>query len=85
MVLIVSELRFYVIQEILVGQIAQESTGRSGFGYDPIFYIAHKRKTVGEMRDVEKDAISHRARAARRMGIVLSSLEKENDDETPDL
>ena len=59
------------------GRIALEPRGRAGFGYDPLFEPARERpggRTFGEYRAGEKDAISHRGRAARRMAPVLAEL-----------
>jgi XTP/dITP diphosphohydrolase len=49
----------------LRGTLALEPRGHGGFGYDPAFVPEGSTRTVGEMRPEEKDAISHRARAAR--------------------
>ena len=56
------------------GRIALQPRGGGGFGYDPLFEPARERpggRTFGEYAPVEKDAISHRGRAARRMILVL--------------
>ncbi|MDB6088551.1 MAG: non-canonical purine pyrophosphatase, rdgB/HAM1 family [Gammaproteobacteria bacterium] len=45
------------------GQIALEPRGAGGFGYDPIFIPAGLHRTAAEMTSVEKNAVSHRARA----------------------
>jgi XTP/dITP diphosphohydrolase len=58
------------------GRIALEPRGSGGFGYDPLFEPARERaggRTFGEYRRAEKDAISHRGRAARRMLPVLAA------------
>ena len=44
------------------GEIAYEPGGKGGFGYDPIF-ISELGMTFAELSDVQKDSISHRARA----------------------
>ena len=52
------------------GRIATEPRGSGGFGYDPIFEPASEPpggRTLGLWSAAEKHAISHRARAARRM------------------
>lgn len=52
------------------GRIALEPRGTGGFGYDPIFEPAGEPpggRTLGLYTPAEKHAISHRARAARRM------------------
>jgi XTP/dITP diphosphohydrolase len=59
------------------GRIATEPRGTGGFGYDPIFEPAGEPpggRTLGLYSSAEKHAISHRARAARRMGVVLREL-----------
>jgi XTP/dITP diphosphohydrolase len=59
------------------GRIALEPRGSGGFGYDPLFEPARERaggRTFGQYSATEKDAISHRGRAARRMAPVLRDL-----------
>jgi XTP/dITP diphosphohydrolase len=50
------------------GTLAQTPHGAGGFGYDPIF-IADETpgRTMAALSDAEKDAISHRGRAAREL------------------
>ena len=55
----------------LVGDIVQQPVGGLGFGYDPVFQPDGEQRTLAEMEPEEKNAISHRARALRRlMGAV---------------
>jgi len=59
------------------GRIAIESRGTGGFGYDPIFEPRTEPsggRTLGLWSPAEKNAISHRARAARRMAARLAAL-----------
>jgi len=59
------------------GRIATGPRGSSGFGYDPIFEPATSAPggpTVGEWTPELKAAVSHRARAARRMAPLLARL-----------
>jgi XTP/dITP diphosphohydrolase len=49
------------------GHIAFERKGNGGFGYDPIFYVPEKEKTLAELTDDEKNQISHRARALHQL------------------
>ncbi len=59
------------------GRIATEPRGTGGFGYDPIFEPASEPpggRTLGLWTPAEKHAISHRARAARRMHRRLAAL-----------
>jgi XTP/dITP diphosphohydrolase len=55
----------------LHGMLAGEPRGTGGFGYDPAFVPVAEQRTVGEMSPAEKDAISHRARAAAALLEVL--------------
>ena len=53
--------------------MAEEPRGDGGFGYDPVFIpddLADGR-TMAELADVEKDAISHRGRAVREAAAWL--------------
>lgn len=59
------------------GRIATEARGTGGFGYDPIFEPDSEPpggRTLGLWTPAEKHAISHRARAARRMTPRLVAL-----------
>jgi XTP/dITP diphosphohydrolase len=59
------------------GRIATSPRGAGGFGYDPIFEPEEEPpggRTFGEWSDEEKNRISHRARAARRMAPRLAEL-----------
>lgn len=58
------------------GRIASAPRGTGGFGYDPIFEPASEPpggRTLGLWTSAEKHAISHRARAARRMAPRLAA------------
>jgi XTP/dITP diphosphohydrolase len=55
------------------GRIAPEPKGTFGFGYDPIFFYPPLRKTFGELPPAEKNAVSHRGRALRRLRKFLES------------
>jgi XTP/dITP diphosphohydrolase len=66
-----------VTQGTCRGRIATEPRGTGGFGYDPIFEPASEPpggRTLGLWTPAEKHAISHRARAARRMSPRLAEL-----------
>lgn len=47
----------------MYGRIIDTPRGTRGFGYDPIFVPDGDTRTVAEMTDAEKNAISHRGRA----------------------
>ncbi len=46
------------------GLIAEAPRGKTGFGYDPVFYLPGLGKTLAELSIAEKNRLSHRARAA---------------------
>lgn len=54
------------------GTLILEPRGSGGFGYDPIFVPAGERRTMAELTDEEKNAISHRGRAFRALGEKLA-------------
>lgn len=49
------------------GTITTETRGQEGFGYDPIFIPESSTRTFAEMSKEEKNAISHRGRAVRKL------------------
>ena len=53
------------------GTIAPAPRGDAGFGYDPVFVPVGETRTMGEMTDAEKDALSHRGRAAAALRAAL--------------
>jgi XTP/dITP diphosphohydrolase len=55
----------------LEGEIARESRGDEGFGYDPIFIPLGESRTVAELGDAWKATHSHRAQAARALAHTL--------------
>ncbi len=52
------------------GTIAFEPVGSGGFGYDPVFLVGDK--TYGELDAAEKDRISHRGQALRKLQAALA-------------
>jgi XTP/dITP diphosphohydrolase len=55
------------------GTMAREEAGARGFGYDPVFVPEGETRTMAELSDEEKDAISHRGHAARALGEWLGT------------
>ncbi len=73
--LMIDEYRVFTSQEIFSGLIAHSPCGTGGFGYDPIFYIPEKGCSVAELSEKDKDVLSHRGRAGRRLQRIMDSLE----------
>lgn len=59
------------------GRVAAQPRGESGFGYDPVFLLPDRGLTMAELPPHEKNAVSHRGRAARKAGAFLEGLLRE--------
>lgn len=59
--------KMHLFEGIVKGRIIEEKRGKDGFGYDPIFEPEQCGKTFAEMNLVEKNKVSHRARAIEKM------------------
>lgn len=55
-----------VVEATCEGVIITEPRGTNGFGYDPLFFMPERGRTMAELSMDEKSAISHRARALGR-------------------
>lgn len=54
------------------GKIGKEEKGNNGFGYDPIFVVGNR--TLAELKEAEKNKISHRAEALKKMKEILKQF-----------
>jgi len=52
---------------IIKGEIIDDPKGVGGFGYDPVFYVPEKNKTLAQMSKEEKLTISHRGIALKKI------------------
>ena len=61
------------------GKILEQRRGENGFGYDPIFYVEEYKRAMAELTSDEKNEISHRGRALRKLEEKISAwfLEEE--------
>lgn len=57
------------------GQIARAPRGRSGFGYDPLFWLPTLGCTAAELDPAEKNRVSHRALAAGKLLELLRAAD----------
>ena len=55
------------------GEIARARRGSNGFGYDPLFLLPKLGRTAAELEPTEKNRISHRALALRRLLELLDA------------
>ena len=66
----------HLFEGVVEGRIIDREAGHEGFGYDPLFIPDGYAKTFAEMTTDEKNAVSHRARAVRKLAEFLRSIEK---------
>ena len=64
----------YCFEGVAEGQIATEYHGVNGFGYDPVFIVRETQKAFAEMSEAEKNKLSHRGRAFRKLAEFLKKL-----------
>jgi len=73
-----------VAEGVVEGFIAREPKGHNGFGYDPVFRMCGTERTFAQMTDIQKNQISHRARAFRALHHLLTqSITVNESKETP--
>ena len=58
------------------GEVVDVARGANGFGYDPYFYLPALGKSAAELAPEEKNAVSHRGQALRRLVELLRNQEK---------
>jgi len=59
---------------VVEGSLLRQPRGSEGFGYDPIFVPTGLKVTTAEMSARDKDAISHRGQALRKLAVALQDL-----------
>ncbi|GAA0333715.1 XTP/dITP diphosphatase [Bacillus carboniphilus] len=59
------------------GKILTEKRGSEGFGYDPIFYVEDLGKSLAELSKEEKNQISHRGNAIKKLAAVIDEWMEE--------
>ena len=61
-----------VTEGVCRGRIGFKEVGRRGFGYDPLFIFPNRGKTMAQISIEEKNRISHRGKALRKMRKILA-------------
>jgi XTP/dITP diphosphohydrolase len=64
------------VNGICEGSILFERRGTNGFGYDPIFLVTAMQKSMAELKPEEKNEISHRANAMKKLENQLTEFFK---------
>lgn len=65
----------HLFEGIVEGRIAEQASGAEGFGYDPLFIPDGFDRSFAEMSSDEKNAVSHRGRAVRKLAAFLRNGE----------
>lgn len=63
----------HVVRGTIEGYIGYEQQGSNGFGYDPIFYLYDRDITTASLSMEEKNSISHRGNALRKIKEILDA------------
>jgi len=74
MVLIAPDGKEWDVEDRCEGEISLEFAGTGGFGYDPLFFVQQFGKTMADLTMDQKNSISHRGKALRRMKDVLLEI-----------
>lgn len=64
-----------IVEGSCQGRIGLKEVGRRGFGYDPLFYLPQYGKTMAELSIEEKNRISHRGKALRKLRKILTNFQ----------
>lgn len=67
------------------GYILKKPQGKSGFGYDAIFYYPPLAKTFAQMTQTEKNSISHRGKAMKQLIAAWPQFIKGENNENPNM
>ncbi len=78
----IDEDTIFSTEGVLEGYILEKPIGEKGFAFDPIFYCTEKNKSNAQMTLEEKNEISHRGRAIKKMLKKLNEyFEGKNENE----
>ena len=64
----------YFFEGVVCGEILKEKSGEDGFGYDPIFRPIEYKESFAEMSIAQKNEISHRGLAVKKLVNFLAGL-----------
>lgn len=66
--------RSWTFRGVCEGTLLREPRGTGGFGYDPVFLPLGQERTFAQMGTEEKELLSHRGDAAKKMALFLPSV-----------
>lgn len=72
--LVDSNMNFKIVRGEAEGYILKEYQGSSGFGYDPLFFSYDINKSFGIATSQEKNSISHRAKALKKLRVIMEEM-----------
>ena len=73
----------HIVRGELRGIIGMQPRGTNGFGYDPVFLLPDRGKTMAELESTIKNRISHRGLAAQAAREIIETLANQ-DAQTPE-
>ena len=65
--------RTEIVESTCEGHILEEKRGENGFGYDPIFFVEKWRCSMAELSKEQKNQISHRANALKKLAPLIDA------------
>ena len=73
----------YTVRRECGGYITEEVLGYDGFGYDPVFFSSALEKTFGQASEDEKNGVSHRYAASKKMSQLIEDtlFKKDNKND----
>ena len=73
----------YTVRGECGGYITEEVLGYDGFGYDPVFFSSALEKTFGQASEDEKNGVSHRYAASKKMSQLIENtlFKKDNKND----
>ncbi|MGB9627462.1 MAG: XTP/dITP diphosphatase [Thermodesulfobacteriota bacterium] len=64
-----------IVEGSCVGRIGLKEVGKKGFGYDPLFFLPRYGKTMAQLSIEEKNKISHRGKALRKLKRIIHKFQ----------
>lgn len=73
--LVSPEGREAIVEGSCQGRIGLKEVGKKGFGYDPLFFLPQYGRTMAELSIEEKNRISHRGKALRKLRRIITKFQ----------